>query len=67
MNIDQAALEKYLLNHTTKEPTLLKEINRQTFVEMLYPRMLSGHLMGRFLAMISFMVRPSKILEVGTF
>jgi caffeoyl-CoA O-methyltransferase len=67
MKIDEAALESYLLNHTTEESNLLKNINRRTYLEMLYPRMLSGPLMGRFLAMISRMINPESILEVGTF
>ena len=67
MNIDQPDLEAYLLDHTTGESTLLREINRRTYLEMLYPRMLSGPIMGQFLSMISQMVKPRTILEIGTF
>lgn len=67
MKVDQKALEEYLLKHTTEESSLLKAINRQTNLEMLYPRMLSGPVMGKFLSMISCMLQPLNILEIGTF
>jgi caffeoyl-CoA O-methyltransferase len=58
---------KYAEEHSSPEPDLLKELNRETHVKMVYPRMLSGHLQGRLLSMISRMVRPERILEIGTF
>jgi caffeoyl-CoA O-methyltransferase len=60
-------LEEYIENHTTREPELLYELRRRTFLHTPYPRMLSGHVQGQFLSMISLMIRPEKILEIGTF
>jgi predicted O-methyltransferase YrrM len=57
----------YAEAHTTPEPELLRQLNRETHVQVLAPRMLSGHLQGRLLSMISHMVRPRRILEIGTF
>ncbi|GAB3263660.1 O-methyltransferase [Larkinella harenae] len=53
--------------HTSPESELLRQLNRNTNARMLYPRMLSGHMQGRFLSMISRMLRPRRILEIGTF
>lgn len=53
--------------HTSPESPLLKKINRATHAEVLRPRMLSGHLQGRLLSIISGMIRPSSILEIGTY
>lgn len=64
--IDQG-LEEYIENHCTPEPELLYELRRKTFLHTPYPRMLSGQVQGRFLMMISRMLRPSNILEIGTF
>lgn len=64
--IDQR-LADYSADHTTSESILLKKINRDTHANVLKPRMLSGHLQGRFLSMISHMVRPANILEIGTY
>jgi predicted O-methyltransferase YrrM len=58
---------RYAEEHTTPEDDLLKRINRQTHADVLRPRMLSGHLQGRLLSMISHMVRPKTILEIGTY
>lgn len=60
-------LEEYLLAHTDPEPEYLAKINRSTYLKVLNPRMLSGHLQGRVLAMLSQMVQPRRILEIGTF
>ena len=60
-------LREYVESHTTAESDLLKKINRETFSKILMPQMLSGHLQGRVLAMLSKMIKPSKILEIGTF
>lgn len=61
------ALLRYAEQHTSPEPDLLKRINRDTHAQVLMPRMLSGHLQGRLLAMISQMVKPNAILEIGTY
>ena len=60
-------LREYVESHTTAESDLLKKINRETFSKILMPQMLSGHLQGRVLSMLSKMIKPSKILEIGTF
>lgn len=60
-------IERYCLAHTAGESDLLRKINRDTHAEVLMPRMVSGHLQGRFLAMVSHMVRPHRILEIGTY
>lgn len=60
-------LEDYILNHSDKEPDYLADINRKTHLRMINPRMLSGHLQGRVLAMISKMIQPDTILEVGSY
>jgi caffeoyl-CoA O-methyltransferase len=61
------ALQAYCELHSTEEPEVLKKLNRATHAQVLQPRMLSGHLQGRFLAMISALVRPKYILEIGTY
>jgi len=60
-------IENYLIAHTDPEPEYLAQINRKTHLQVLNPRMLSGHLQGRLLSMLSKMIRPQKILELGTF
>lgn len=60
-------LSEYSADHTSPESDLLKEISRSTRANVMMPRMLSGHLQGRFLSMISRMVKPKKILEIGTY
>jgi caffeoyl-CoA O-methyltransferase len=60
-------LADYIEGHTAKESAVLKKINRETNAKVLMPRMLSGHLQGRFLSLISHMVKPRLILEIGTY
>jgi predicted O-methyltransferase YrrM len=60
-------IEEYARLHTEPEPELLQKLNRETHAKVLYPRMLSGHLQGRFLSMVSKMARPKYILEIGTY
>ncbi|MCE6990403.1 O-methyltransferase [Dyadobacter sp. CY323] len=60
-------IEQYSAAHTEGENELLKSLNRETHANVLNPRMLSGHLQGRFLSMISRMIRPDRILEIGTY
>ena len=67
MEILNEDLLRYAEEHTSPESDLLKKINRDTHAHVLMPRMLSGHLQGRVLAMISHMVRPHRILEIGTY
>jgi caffeoyl-CoA O-methyltransferase len=60
-------LDKYILGHTTAEDPLLEDLYRQTHIRFVNPNMVSGHLQGRFLQMMSEMVQPSSVLEIGTF
>lgn len=60
-------LEKYICSRIDPEPELLKELRRETYVRFLNPRMSSGHLQGRVLAMLCKMIRPRRVLELGTF
>lgn len=60
-------LEDYILSHGDAEPEYLARINRKTHLRMINPRMLSGHLQGRMLSMLSKMIQPDCILEIGTF
>ena len=60
-------LDDYILSHITPEPEHLRRLYRRTHLRHLYPRMCSGHLQGRLLAMISAMVSPRRILELGTY
>ncbi len=67
MSINQDDLHHYLTLFCDPEPELLKRIDRETQLEVLMPRMLSGHLQGRMLSMLSKMMAPQRILEIGTF
>ena len=60
-------ISSYSLENTEKEPKLLSELNRETWANVMIPRMLSGHLQGRVLSMISKMIHPTNIIEVGTY
>ncbi len=60
-------LQSYLDSHCEPEPDVLKYINRETHLKVLKPNMLTGHYQGRVLSMISKMIRPRRILEIGTF
>ncbi|MCC6599894.1 MAG: class I SAM-dependent methyltransferase [Crocinitomicaceae bacterium] len=57
----------YSETHTSEEPSYLKELSRETWQKVVMPRMLSGHLQGRLLSMISRMLCPEFILEIGTY
>lgn len=61
------SIQEYAEHHTDPESAILAELNRETNLKVLYPRMLSGHLQGRFLAMVSKMIRPQRIIEIGTY
>lgn len=67
MDVINPALQKYAEDHTTFENDLLRKINHETHAQVLMPRMLSGHMQGRILSMISCMVKPSVVLEIGTY
>lgn len=60
-------LDEYCVAHTSTENEILSKLNRETHAKVLQPRMLSGHFQGRFLSMLSHMIRPKNILEIGTY
>ena len=60
-------LENYIAQHSQAEPELLAALNRETHLKIMQPRMLSGHFQGRVLSMLSKIIRPNQILEIGTY
>lgn len=60
-------IEAYALAHSQAESEILKKLNRDTHAHVLMPRMLSGHMQGNLLSMLSKMIRPEQILEIGTY
>lgn len=60
-------IDAYVTNHSQPEPELLQQLSRETWQKVLAPRMLSGHLQGRVLSMLSKIIRPNNILEIGTY
>lgn len=60
-------LDDYVVQHSENEPELLQQLNRETYQKILQPRMLSGHYQGRVLSMISKLINPKNILEIGTY
>ena len=67
MNFISEELEDYVVNHSQKEPQLLKELDKETHQKIMQPRMLSGHFQGRVLSMLSKIINPKHILEIGTY
>jgi caffeoyl-CoA O-methyltransferase len=61
------AVDNYVVSHSQAEPELLDKLNRETHLNVLMPRMLSGHLQGRVLSMLSHMVNPKYVMEIGTY
>ena len=60
-------LDNYVVAHSQKEPKLLQQLSRETWQKVLAPRMLSGHFQGRVLSMVSKLINPKNILEIGTY
>lgn len=60
-------INEYILNHTEKEDAVLEELNRETNLKVLRPRMLSGHYQGKLIEFLSKMIKPKNILEIGTY
>lgn len=60
-------LETYVTDHSENEPELLRQLSRETHQKILQPRMLSGHYQGRLLSLLSKLVKPKNILEIGTY
>jgi predicted O-methyltransferase YrrM len=67
MNFIPEELDNYVVTHTQDEPELLQQLNRETYQKILQPRMLSGHYQGRLLSMLSKLINPKTILEIGTY
>lgn len=67
MHFISQELEDYIEQHSEKEPQLLADLNKETYQKILLPRMLSGHFQGRVLSMLSKLIRPVNILEIGTY
>ena len=63
----QKEIDKYILNHIDPEDEILKELDRETNLNVLGARMISGHLQGQVLSLLSKLIRPKSILEIGTF
>ena len=67
LNFINKEILEYVELFSQKEPDLLKELNRETNLKVLNPRMLSGHFQGRLLSMLSHMIQPKNVLEIGTY
>jgi caffeoyl-CoA O-methyltransferase len=67
MEFIDARIQHYAEQFTTQETEVLQKLNRETHAKVLMPRMLSGHLQGQFLSMLSNMIQPERILEIGTY
>lgn len=67
MEFISADLQAYVEAHSGEESSLLASLNRDTYTKVMMPRMLSGHLQGRMLSMLSHMIKPKRILEIGTY
>ncbi|NJN25437.1 MAG: methyltransferase [Cyclobacteriaceae bacterium] len=67
MSLLPGGISEYIEAHTTMAGGMYSKIERETYLKSVYPRMLSGNLQGRFIAMVSRLLRPAKILEIGTF
>ena len=60
-------LDNFITGNTEKEPKILSELNHETWEKVLIPRMLSGHFQGRVLSILSHMIKPKSVLEIGTY
>jgi predicted O-methyltransferase YrrM len=67
MHFISQELEEYIEKHSQNEPELLAQLNKETYQKILLPRMLSGHFQGRVLSMLSKLIRPLTVLEIGTY
>jgi predicted O-methyltransferase YrrM len=67
MHLVSSEIENYIEQHSSTEEKTLKELNRETYLKVQMPTMLSGHLQGLFLEMITRMQQPKRILEIGTY
>ncbi|MBT7895511.1 MAG: methyltransferase, partial [Flavobacteriales bacterium] len=60
-------IEDYISDHSNQETDLLSQLNRETWAKVLMPRMLSGHIQGRVLSLFSKIIKPTNIIEIGTY
>jgi len=67
MHFLSALLQDYIQDHSENEPELLKELSRETYLKVIQPRMITGHFQGRVLSMLSKIINPKNILEIGTY
>ncbi|MFD2566989.1 O-methyltransferase [Pseudotenacibaculum haliotis] len=67
MNFLPEKIDSYVVAHSQQEPTVLKELSKETWQKVLNPRMLSGAFQGRVLSMISKLIAPKNVLEIGTY
>jgi len=67
MHFLSEALENYIRDHSENEPKVLQELTRETHLKVIQPRMITGHFQGRVLSMISKLIHPKNILEIGTY
>ena len=65
--MNEEKIEEYILSHIDNEPELLKRMTRDAHVKLLRPRMISGNVQGRLLKMLTSMLKPQNVLEIGTF
>ena len=66
-NFIDSKIFNYSLSKSSKEPKILNDLNRETHLKILNPRMLSGHYQGRILSLVSKIIKPKKVLEIGTY
>ncbi|MEE9362864.1 MAG: O-methyltransferase [Cellulophaga sp.] len=67
MHFLSEAIEKYITDHSESEPILLQELTRETHLKVIQPRMITGHFQGRALSLLSKIIFPKNILEIGTY
>lgn len=67
MEIDQKAVRQYIEEHSQPQSEVLVKLERTTNLSVVQPRMLSGHIQGKILEMLCWMIKPQRVLEIGTF
>ncbi|NNJ89903.1 MAG: methyltransferase domain-containing protein [Eudoraea sp.] len=67
MHFLSETIQEYITTHTENEPSYLAELSRETHLKVIQPRMMTGHYQGRVLSMLSKIIRPINILEIGTY
>jgi len=67
MHFLSSLLENYITDNSQDEPVILRELTRETHLKVIQPRMLTGHFQGRVLSLLSKIINPEHILEIGTY